>query len=63
MACVNPIIASLYGEGARLIEISRAGFMILDEVADGLAKSVRSMSNFPENKRENMGKLGKNIMS
>jgi glycosyltransferase involved in cell wall biosynthesis len=59
MACGKPIIASLDGEGARLIEMSRVGFTSPAEDAHALAKSVLSMYNLPKNKRENMGKLGK----
>jgi glycosyltransferase involved in cell wall biosynthesis len=59
MACGKPIIASLNGEGARLIESSRAGFTSPAEDADALAKSVLNMYNLTQNKREHMGKLGK----
>lgn len=59
MACGKPIIASLDGEGARLIEVSGAGFSSPAEDADALAKSILSMYNLPKNKRDNMGKLGK----
>ena len=59
MACGKPIIASLDGEGARLIEKSGAGFSSPAEDADALVKSVIKIYNLPKEKREDIGNLGK----
>jgi len=59
MACGKPIVASLDGEGARLIEISGAGFSSPAEDADALAKSVIKIYKLPKETRDNIGNLGK----
>jgi len=59
MACGKPIIASLDGEGARLVEGSGAGFSTPAEDADALAKSVIRVYNLSKEKIEDIGNLGK----
>jgi glycosyltransferase involved in cell wall biosynthesis len=59
MACGKPIIASLDGEGARLIEVSGAGLSSPAEDADTLAKSVINLYNLPLEERKEIGKIGK----
>jgi glycosyltransferase involved in cell wall biosynthesis len=59
MICGKPIIASLDGEGARLIQASGAGLTSPAEDAECLAKSALSIYNLPKSKREEIGRLGK----
>jgi colanic acid biosynthesis glycosyl transferase WcaI len=55
MACAKPIIASLDGEGARLIEESGGGLSCPAEDADALATAVLTMYRMTSADRERMG--------
>jgi glycosyltransferase involved in cell wall biosynthesis len=59
MACGRPIVASLDGEGAKLISESGAGLVSAAEDAEGLANSVKTLFRMPKRERERMGLRGK----
>ncbi|MDI9308965.1 MAG: glycosyltransferase family 4 protein [Limnohabitans sp.] len=56
MACEKPILASLDGEGARIVEISNSGFTSSAENALDLAKNVVELYNLSEEERNTLGK-------
>ena len=58
MAAKRPIIASLNGEGARVIKESGAGLSCNAEDSDALAQRVRGLYEMSENERSNMGEAG-----
>jgi glycosyltransferase involved in cell wall biosynthesis len=55
LASGKPIIASLDGEGARIISEARAGLVSDAEDAKGLAQSIISLRNMSEKERQAMG--------
>jgi glycosyltransferase involved in cell wall biosynthesis len=56
LACGKPIVASLNGEGARVIKEARAGAVGEAEDAKSLASNVLSLYNLNEEQRQNLGK-------
>jgi len=58
LACGKPIIASLDGEGARLVEEAGAGIACPAGDAEALAKAVLALYNMPRESRAEMGKKG-----
>lgn len=58
LACGKPVIASLDGEGARLIEESGAGLSCPAGDAEALARAIRSLRNMSGAEREQMGGNG-----
>lgn len=56
MACEKPILASLDGEGARIVEISNSGFTSSAENALDLANNVIKLYNLSEEERDTLGK-------
>lgn len=58
LACGKPIIASLDGEGALLVEESGAGIACPAGDADALAKAVLALRDLPEESRKEMGEKG-----
>lgn len=58
LACGKPVIASLDGEGARLIEEAGAGLSCPAGDAEALAGAVRALRNMPRAERERMGADG-----
>ena len=58
LACAKPIIASLAGEGARIIEESGAGLTCLPEDPAALAEKVLEVYHMEESKRRAMGMRG-----
>lgn len=58
MACARPIIASLDGEGARVIKESGAGFAVGAENPTALADAVLAMERMELEQRSNMGAKG-----
>lgn len=59
LASGRPIVAALDGEGGRVVVESGAGFASLPEDADALAENVLNMYLMPKEKREAMGRRGK----
>lgn len=59
LACGRPILASLDGEGARVVEESGAGFASAAGDAKGLANNVRRMKQLPQREREDRGRAGR----
>jgi colanic acid biosynthesis glycosyl transferase WcaI len=59
LACAKPIIASLGGEGARIIEESMSGFSCQPENPDALAKLVLKMYHMEKAERQAMGINGR----
>ncbi len=60
LACAKPIIAALEGEGARIISESGAGLSCKSEDPNALAATVFEMYNMSLEKRQKMGKAGRN---
>lgn len=56
MACEKPILASLDGEGARVVEVSNCGYTSPSEDAEALAENVIRLYNNDEVSRNQMGK-------
>lgn len=59
MACGRPIIAAVDGAGGELVTESGAGLSTPAEDPDALAQSVLIMYGMPKEKREAMGRFGK----
>jgi len=59
MACGRPILASLEGEGARVIEEAQAGMVVVPEDASALAEAVLTLSLMSSSEREVMGQNGR----
>jgi glycosyltransferase involved in cell wall biosynthesis len=59
LACGRPVLASLDGEGARVVEESGAGFASPAADARGLAENVRRMKQLPDHEREQRGKAAR----
>lgn len=59
MASGRPIIASLNGEGARLIDESGAGISVAAEDPIALAEAILLMYQLPEDRRKKMGENGR----
>jgi colanic acid biosynthesis glycosyl transferase WcaI len=59
MACGRPILASLEGEGACIVEEAQAGIVVPPEDALALANAVLQMSLMPSSERETMGQNGR----
>ncbi|MDG2228493.1 MAG: glycosyltransferase family 4 protein [Gammaproteobacteria bacterium] len=59
MLSKKPIIASLDGEGAKVINDSRCGFFVPSEDSKGLSKKAIELSQLKENERELMGIRGR----
>jgi len=58
MACARPIVASLDGEGARVVREAGAGVAVPAGDAAGLARAVLELANMPAAEREAMGRRG-----
>lgn len=59
MACGRPILASLEGEGARIVEEAHAGMVVAPEDASALAEAVLKLSLMSSSEREVMGQNGR----
>jgi glycosyltransferase involved in cell wall biosynthesis len=59
LASGRPIIASLDGEGARVIQEAGAGVICPAEDAVALADAIRDLKRRPMHERENMGVAGR----
>lgn len=59
MACGRPILASLEGEGARVVEEAQAGIVVAPEDASALAEAVLKLSLMPSSDRDIMGQNGR----
>lgn len=59
MACAKPIIASLDGEGARIIEVSRGGIAVPAEDPDQLANAVQKMYAMSREELTTIGAAGR----
>jgi len=59
LACGRPIIGSLDGEGAAIIEEARAGLVCRSEQSDELARIVAAMADLPSERRMAMGAAGR----
>jgi glycosyltransferase involved in cell wall biosynthesis len=58
MACGKPVIASLEGEGARIVEESRSGFVSPPDDAVGLAENIIRLYNAADDQRMEMSQNG-----
>jgi glycosyltransferase involved in cell wall biosynthesis len=59
MACGRPILASLDGEGARIVEEAQAGIVVPPEDIAALADAVVRLSEMPPLERDAMGQNGR----
>ena len=59
LAAGRPIIASLNGEGARVVEESGAGLACAAEDASALAQAILKLQTMPEVELKRMGESGK----
>lgn len=59
LACARPIIASVDGEGARVIEEAGAGVTCPPEDPKGLAQAVLELYHTPSSQRKRMGLSGR----
>lgn len=59
MACSKPVIASLDGEGARIVEVSGCGVTSPADEPDALAQAVIKLYNLSVSEREAMGWRGR----
>jgi glycosyltransferase involved in cell wall biosynthesis len=59
LACGRPVVASLDGEGARVVVESGAGFAAPAGDADALARAVRKMKGLTSLEREERGRAGR----
>lgn len=59
LACGRPVVATLEGEGARVVRESGAGIVVEPEDAQGLADAVLSLASMPETEREALGAAGR----
>ncbi|MGB3430497.1 glycosyltransferase family 4 protein [Achromobacter sp.] len=59
MASGKPILASLNGEGGRLVEKAQAGIAVPAEDAQALADAIRRLADMPEEARARMGENGR----
>lgn len=59
LAVGRPVIASLNGEGARIINEAKAGFSVLAEDAKGLAEAILKMYRMTDEERSQFGKNGR----
>jgi glycosyltransferase involved in cell wall biosynthesis len=55
MAVGRPIIASMNGEGARLVVEANAGLAVPAEDSEALAAAILELRALPEETRENLG--------
>lgn len=55
LACGKPVLASLDGEGARIVEIAKAGLTVEAENPDKLAEKVLEFYKLSQLEREQMG--------
>jgi glycosyltransferase involved in cell wall biosynthesis len=55
MACGKPVIASLAGEGAHIVEESNAGLAVPPSSPDKLAVAILKMKSLPKEQREQYG--------
>lgn len=58
LACGKPVLASLDGEGARIIEEAAAGITCATEDPVALAAAILKMRNMSESERNRMGEYG-----
>ena len=58
MAVGRPIIASMNGEGAQLVQEAGAGFSVKAEDASALADAILRLHAIPQDERERLGKNG-----
>lgn len=56
MACAKPIVASLSGEGARIIQKARAGIAAPPSEPRALANAILELRDLPEDERAQLGK-------
>jgi colanic acid biosynthesis glycosyl transferase WcaI len=59
LACGKPIVASLDGEGARIVREAKAGLTPTPENAEALADAILTMYRMPEEERNLMGLRGR----
>lgn len=59
MACAKPLVATLEGEGARVIDEAGAGVVVPCEDPDALARAVLEISTMPAEARQAMGHNGR----
>jgi len=59
MACGRPLIASLNGEGARVIQDAQAGLTVPAQAPKALAAAIRTLMDVDPNKRAQMGANGR----
>jgi glycosyltransferase involved in cell wall biosynthesis len=59
MACAKPIVCSIRGEGARIVEEAGAGLACPPEDPGKLAAAIATMADMPSAEREAMGACGR----
>ena len=59
MACGKPIVASIDGEGAKIVNEAGAGLACTAENPEELAKHIVKMYSMSSGERERMGEKGK----
>jgi glycosyltransferase involved in cell wall biosynthesis len=59
LAAGRPIVASLNGEGAHLVETAGAGLAVPAQDAKALANAVLKLYTMPDDERERLGSNGR----
>ena len=59
LACGRPIICSVAGDAARIVDECGAGLVCPPEDPDALAEAVRALHDMPYDRREAMGRSGR----
>lgn len=59
LACGQPVVASVPGDSARIVEEAGAGFTCPPEDPSALADGLRAMAALPEPERREMGRSGR----
>ena len=62
MACERPVLASLDGEGARIVRESRCGVVAAPGDAQGITRAVDSMKEMNLEERREMGRRGREFV-
>lgn len=63
LAAGRPIIASLNGEGARVVQASEAGIVVPAESVQPLVDAIRTMYGISQDERDRMGCSGRNYFA
>jgi len=63
LACGKPIIASLKGEGARILNLANAGITVNPEQPQELSDAILKLSNMPKHRLRALGRNGRSYFN